>query len=276
MDTIKFSSEYFNAKDTLLCGQIFRYLPYKKGYLIFSLDKCAYCYTENDYTYIISNDKEYFYNYFDLKKDYSIIYNSIKTYGDFITKIATLGKGIRLLKQDITENLFSFIISQNNNIPRIKGIIERLCENLGEKRFLNEIEYYSFPSVDKMSEMDVEFYKSIGLGYRAPYIKRLAEDIKGGLDLNSFNNLSTKSLKIALNNLYGVGPKVTDCVTLFGFNRGDSFPVDTWIEKVYKENFNGTLSDRKKISEWFINKFGENSGIIQQYLFYYKRSLERL
>ncbi len=274
MKKIEFSKEFFNVLDTLDCGQLFRFAPFKAGYIVYSLDKCAYLYEDGENSVIECEDEnaEYFYNYFDLARDYSAIFNrAISKSVPALTLSATAGKGIRILNQDKTEALFSFIVSQNNNIPRIKGIIERLCTALGEKKNFDGKEYYSFPTPEIMATMDGEFYKSIGLGYRAEYIRRLAVAITEGFDISAFDELSTKELKKNLVKIYGVGGKVADCVSLFGFHRSDAFPVDTWIEKVYKEDFNGALTDREKISDWFVSEFGEDSGYYQQYLFYYKR-----
>lgn len=278
MDKIIVNNTFFNIKDTLDCGQVFRYSNYEKGFLVYSVDKCAYCYTENDNTVIECNekDKEYFFNYFDLANDYGSIYERAKASPYEILKTsAELGKGIRILNQDLEETLFSFVVSQNNNIPRIKNIIEKLCKMLGERKEFGGKEYYAFPTIENMANQTLEFFKSIGLGYRAEYILKLAQSIKNGLNLNSFKELSTQELKSELIKLHGVGPKVADCVTLFGYHRGDSFPVDTWMEKVYKEDFRGRLTDRKKIAERLVNEFKEKSGYYQQYLFYFKRSLEK-
>ena len=256
MQTIIFDNQYFNIKDTLDCGQIFRYKPFEKGYLVFSRDKCVYCYNEDGKAYIQlkETEKGYFSNYFDLDRDYGLIVDSASKSGvDVLSKSAKLAKGVRILKQDAEEMLFSFMISQNNNIPRIKNSIDKLCTLLGEK---------------------IEFYKSIGLGYRAEYVKNLAQKIAQGYVVSSLEKLSTKELKNQLVSIHGVGPKVADCVSLFGFNRTDSFPVDTWIEKVYVQDFKGNQKDRKKIADELTLKFGENAGFFQQYLFYYKRSLE--
>ena len=278
MDKIIVNNTFFNIKDTLDCGQVFRYSNYEKGFLVYSVDKCAYCYTENDNTVIECNekDKEYFFNYFDLCNDYGSIYERAKASPYEILKTsAELGKGIRILNQDLEETLFSFVVSQNNNIPRIKNIIEKLCKVLGERKEFGGKEYYAFPTIENMANQTLEFYKSIGLGYRAEYILKLAQSIRNGLDLYSLKNLSTQEIKSELIKLHGVGPKVADCVTLFGYHRGDSFPVDTWMEKVYKQDFNGSLTDRKKIAERLVNEFKEKSGYYQQYLFYFKRSLEK-
>lgn len=277
MKKIIFNNQYFNIKDTLECGQVFRFNPCEGGYVVYSKDKCAYLFSEQENTVIktLDADVEYFKQFFDLERDYSLIVNGALNSGyEILERSAKIGQGIRILNQDKIETLFSFVISQNNNIPRIKGIIEKLCSSIGEKKSFDGQTYYAFPTVQKMSEMPLEFYLSIGLGYRAKYIKTLAEELANGLDLNYFNSLSTKQLKKQLTALYGVGPKVADCVSLFGFHRSDSFPVDTWIDKVYRQDFSGDLTDRNKISDWFVSKFSSNAGYFQQYLFYYKRSKE--
>ena len=277
MKNIVFPAEYFNVKDTLSCGQVFRFFKADDGYNIISLDKCAHLSEKNGFVTITVEDKdeEYFKTYFDLKKDYSeIVSFAFSEKDEIVRKSAALGKGVRILRQDKTETLFSFIVSQNNNIARIKGIIERLCAALGDKKEFMGEEYYAFPSVESLAKASLDFYKGIGLGYRAPYVKRLAEEMESGLNINEFSALDTPSLKKRLTSIYGVGPKVADCVVFFGFNRTDAFPVDTWIEKVYVEDFKGTIKDRKKIAEYFVEKYGKNAGYIQQYLFYYKRSLK--
>ena len=277
MKKILVDSKYFSIKDTLECGQIFRFRPYEKGYLVFSKNKCAYCYNEGDSAIIncADNDEEYFYNFFDLGRDYSVIVNAANNFGiQFLSTCANQGKGIRILNQNTEETLFSFIVSQNNNIPRIKGSIEKLCAIYGEKIYGEFGEYFAFPCAEKLAEADENSLKSAGLGYRVTYIKSVANEIVKGFSVDALKSLSTTELKYRLISLKGVGEKVADCVTLFGFHRADSFPVDTWIEKVYKENFDGKETDRKKITTYFLDKFGKNSGYFQQYLFYYKRSLE--
>lgn len=276
--TIKFDSEYFNVKDTLECGQFFRFKSYKDGYLVFTQDKCCYVYQKGESSFIecVDGDEQYFYNFFDLSRDYkSIVESAINENVEILTRSAKAGKGIRILNQNHLETLFWFIISQNNNIARIKGIIEKLCTALGDKKEFNGLEYYTFPEPKKMAEQSLEFYKGIGLGYRADYIKRLAKDIAHGYDVSLLSKLSTPEIKDALMSIHGVGRKVSDCVTLFGYHRSDSFPVDTWIEKVYKQDFNGDLTNREKITEWFLSRFGANSGYYQQYLFHYKRITEK-
>lgn len=276
MEKLSFNQDFFNVKDTLSCGQVFRFYPYKSGYKIISADRCAYVYNDGGYAVIEceKQDEEYFSEYFDLTRDYAKIYSAAKDFGGVLSCSAEAGKGIRILRQNKTETLFSFMISQNNNIPRIKNTIEKLCAALGEaKEFCGET-FYGFPSVSAMANADLEFYKSIGLGYRAEYVLSLAKKIDAGYNVEALSDLETPLLKRELLSIYGVGEKVCDCVLFFGFGKTDSFPVDTWLEKVYKEDFCGEIKDRKKISSYFTGLFKENSGFFQQYLFHYKRNIQ--
>ena len=158
-------------------------------------------------------------------------------------------------------------------IPRIKGIIERLCASLGEHRTIGGFDYFTFPKATQIAQKSEDFYKSIGLGYRASYFPAVADALLNGFDLNAVATLSTPDLKRELVKLKGVGPKVADCVALFGFGRADSFPVDTWIEKLYREDFGGKLTDRNAITQFFLDEFKENAGYFQQYMFHYKRNV---
>ena len=197
---------------------------------------------------------EYFQNYFDVFTNYQLIVNSALSQNNkTLTLSATLGKGIRILRQNPTETLFSFLISQNNNIPRIKQSIEKLAEKVGQKRLSPFGEYYAFPTVTELATLSVEDYKALGLGYRAEYFHGLVNAILNGLvNVEEFSSLNTLNLYNKLINVKGVGDKVANCVLLFGFYKTDSFPVDTWIEKFYIENYGGTLKNRKKIKKCFI------------------------
>lgn len=272
MTTITYDAEYFNCKDALECGQIFRFRPYKNGYLVFSKGEACYVYTDGNKTFIECENADYFYNFFDLSRDYAVINKRAKEYGfPALTKAAELSKGVRLFNQDGEEMIFSFIVSQNNNIPRIQKIIESICSKLGEKRTFFGEEYYSFPSASALAEKDAAFYRALGAGYRDVFLAETAKRIKKeGTD--KLRNLCGADLKKELLTYKGIGDKVADCIALFGFKKTDSFPVDTWVEKIYREDFGGTLTDRKKISAYFCNLFGENSGYVQQYLFYAKRA----
>lgn len=266
-----YNAEYFNPEHTLECGQVFRFRQYGDGYICYSADKACYVYTDGVKTVAESDDCDYFYRYFDLERDYSEITEKAKSFGvPLLTRSAESCKGLRILNQNREEMFYSFIISQNNNIPRIKGIIERICSALGEKKECALGEYHAFPSSAALAGADEAFFKSIGAGYRDAYLSQTSKRIAAE-GISRLEGLSTPELKKELLTYKGVGPKVADCISLFGFGKTDSFPVDVWTEKVYREDFNGTLKDKNKITQYFLNEFGEYSGYIQQYLFYGKR-----
>jgi len=271
MIKIDFDNTYFNPKDVLECGQVFRFERFKEGYKAFSRDKACYVYRDKNKTVIESDYPDYFYEYFDLKRDYAAIIEKVKAFGvPSLTHACETGKGLRLLNQDEEETLFSFIISQNNNIPRIKGIISRICEGVGQKREFMGEEYFTFPTAAELAQKDAEYYRSLGAGYRDIFIAETAKRVAAE-GLSRLENLNAAELKKQLLSYKGVGPKVADCVCLFGYGKAASFPVDTWIEKIYREDFSGTEKNREKINKYFTSLFGEYSGYVQQYLFYGKR-----
>ena len=271
MEKIEYDAKYFNPLHTLDCGQIFRFSEFGEGYMVISGDRAAYLHTDGKTTVAECDDGEYFYNFFNLARDYAEIIKKAESFSvPLLSRSCEKCSGLRLLNQQKEEMIYSFIISQNNNIPRIKGIISRICEGLGEKREFMGRQYYAFPTTDALASADVEFFRRAGCGYRDVFLFETSKKIKreglGGLE-----NLNTPDLKRALMEYKGVGAKVADCIALFGFSKRDSFPVDTWIEKIYREDFNGKLTDRNKICDYFTGLFKENSGYIQQYLFYGKR-----
>jgi len=271
MVTIEYNAEYFDPVQVLECGQIFRFRPFKEGFLVISRDKPCYLYRRENTTYIECEDGKYFYNFFDLDADYAAINQKAYTFNiPVLSRAAELCKGLRLLNQDREETVFSFIISQRNNIPRIKQIIEKLCALLGERREFMGEEYYTFPYAKQIYEADMGVFKEARVGYRDTYLHNTAKSIlESGLE--RLDGLSTPELKEELLKFCGVGEKVANCITLFGFKRTDSFPVDAWVKKLYKEDFCGTLTDTHKICKYFLNMFKDYSGYAQQYLFYAKR-----
>ncbi len=279
MKKIVVSGDFFNPADTLNCGQVFRYFDFNGGYVAFSGDKACFLKTEGENVLVECSeaDEKYFYNYFDLAEDYSeIVARACESGAEVLKTAALLGKGVRILRQKGEEALLSFVISQNNNIPRIKKLIEGLCSAVGNKKTAvlagETVQYYAFPEASELADKTEDFYLNLGFGYRARYMCEVVRAINGGL-LCGIENLSFSELKKRLLEVKGVGEKVADCACLFGFHKTDSFPVDVWLERVYKQDFNGSLTDRKKISEYFVSRFKSDSGFFQQYLFYYKRSL---
>lgn len=259
----------FVASHIIECGQVFRYEKTPFGYNLYSLNHKATIFCQKDITIIECDDVNYFVNYFDLKTNYGKI--KVELQKDFMLKNAiAYGHGIRILKQDLLEVIIGFIISQNNNIARIKQIISKICESYGT----NMGSYYAFPTLEQLSTIPLEFFEKIKSGYRAKYLYQAIQQIKQGFDLNIVYSLPTDEALKHLQKLSGVGPKVADCILLYGYHITNSFPTDTWIKKVYYD-FNkqdvGKNIKPEIIRNYFVSKYGNLSGYAQQYLFYYKR-----
>ena len=260
-NTILYNTDCFELSATLDCGQAFRWKEVLSGVWEGIAFGKFLKISQNENSIIFHNtSKEDFYafweDYFDLKTDYNYIISKIKN--PVLKSAAEYSKGIRILKQEPWEALCSFIISQNNNIPRIKGIIERLCENFGEK-----IEGgYSFPSAQKIAQLTLDDLAVLRSGFRAKYILDAAKKVSNKeLDLDSLKTETTEFAREKLLSIYGVGNKVADCVLLFGLEHYDAFPKDVWIKRALETMFNGNLPESES----------EFAGVYQQYIFYYAR-----
>lgn len=265
MEKAIINSKDFGIKETLECGQLFRYRETEGGYRVVSKDKAAFVCQTDGGVIIESDDIKYFKNYFDSDTDYGKIKERLKD-KPLMKKAVSFAGGIRILKQDLFETVISFIISANNHIPRIKGIIERLCETLGEKKD----GFYAFPTPSAMAEKNTDFYFKIGAGYRADYLADTARKIDSGFDINAVFKMDLEEASKHLQKLKGVGEKVADCILLFGAGKTQAFPVDTWIKKVYSDIFKDAVTN-KQMRQKLMSLYGRDSGYAQQYLYYYKR-----
>lgn len=254
----------FNPTHILECGQVFCFKKDEEGYSVFPQDKFAKIIEKDDGYHIITKDVNFFENYFDLETDYLQIKRSLKKF-ELLKGPLNFGYGIRILKQDLFETLISFIISANNNIKRIKLILDNLREY-----FQKENNGKIFPTYLQLSNQNEQFFKNMGCGYRAKYLVNVLKEIKPAI-LKDWEKLNTNELQKKLISLSGVGPKVADCILLFGYGKKDVFPVDTWINQMYNK-FYSKLDNRQKIRENLIMQFKNLSGYAQQYLFYYQRS----
>lgn len=197
-------------------------------------------------------------NYFDFDRNYAEICDRLRQ-DDLLKCTVDEYYGIRILNQDSWEALCSFVISQQNNIKRIKGIIDRLCRAYGDEVADG---WYSFPSAQRLSSLSVEDFEKLGTGYRAKYLERLAKDVaQGRIDLSSIKQLSLEQARKKLLEIYGVGVKVADCALLFGFGFYDAFPVDVWMKRVMQYYPDGLPEC-----------FDGIGGIAQQYLFHWARN----
>lgn len=262
------SKEEFNPQHILECGQVFCFKKEGEKYIVFPGSEYAEIIEEREGYLIKTNNPQYFVDWFALDEDYDKVKKTLLKFA-IMKKPIEYGYGIRILKQNLFETLISFIISANNNIKRICLILNKLRENLGEKV---ENGIYSFPSYEILRNCDESFFKSLGAGYRASYLVKVLTQTNPN-HLEELSNLPTKQLRNKLIEFAGVGPKVADCILLFGYGRKDVFPVDTWIAQMYNYYFKKE-ENREKIRNNLVDKFGALSGQAQQYLFYYQRAGE--
>lgn len=248
---------------TLDCGQAFRWEKQKDGSWSGVVKGVFLNIYKKGNTVILRNTtKENFENiwldYFDFNKDYVKICDTLRQ-DSLLAPTVDEYYGIRILNQDSWEALCSFVISQQNNIKRIKGIISRLCKAYGDEV---RSSFYSFPSAERLSSLTVADFEELGMGYRAKYLEKLSKDVAGGkIDLEKIKTLTLDEARKELLNIYGVGIKVANCALLFGFGFYDAFPVDVWMKRVMEYYPDGLPEC-----------FDGIGGIAQQYLFHWARN----
>lgn len=261
----------FDLKQIAESGQIFRMkettFGTTPGYFIGSGSRSLFARQEDGQTFFYCTGeemKEYWFEFFDLDLDYEFIAKSIDPEDFYLKHAAAAGEGIRILKQDLFEVCISFLISQNNNIPRIKKTIYYLCEHYGREEINAEtgIRFYTFPTPEALARLDDTELKAAGLGYRARYISEFAKNVENErinfFDLENYYapDLTHRYLTAIL----GIGDKVANCIQLFGLHQLTVFPIDTWINKIIDTYYGGRFP---------IEKYGLYAGVIQQYLFNY-------
>lgn len=273
----------FELKDILECGQCFRWEKETDGSYT-GVVKNNVINVKKDKKEIIftglceDNLQEIVENYFDLKRDYETIKNTLAAVDDNMKTSISYGSGIRIVNQDLWETIISFIISANNNIPRIKGIIERLAKNYGKEIKWKEKVYYTFPTPEELKNVSVEEYRKLGLGFRDIRLYETTQMIvEQKVNLEEMkHNPNTEAVREELLKLSGVGPKVADCILLFSdLKRLEVFPIDVWVRRVmndlYIKQKEENKVSKKQIETIAKEKFGDLAGLAQQYLFYWRR-----
>ena len=273
----------FEPKHIFECGQCFRWNENENGSYIGVVGSNVINVEKVDNNILFSsfgadNLEKLAINYFDLNRDYKEIERRLASIGGYLANSVKYGSGIRILNQDLWETIISFIISANNNIPRIKGIIERMSKKYGNKIEWKGKEYYTFPTVESLSKATVEDLRNLGLGFRDVRIYETTRNILNKeVDLEELHKeKDTKKVRDTLLTLSGVGPKVADCILLFStLKRFDVFPIDVWVRRVmndlYIKNEDETKVNKKEIEKLAKEKYGNLEGLAQQYLFYWKR-----
>jgi len=263
----------FDISQILECGQCFRFSEIESDhYKIIAHKKVLIVKQEGSSVKFSCSQEEFdntWANYFDMQRDYSALKTFLAKDDPVMEEAIAHAPGIRILNQDFWEMVVSFIISQNNRITMIKKVIENICEKYGKP-----IEGgFTFPSAQEMRLADIASLAELKTGFRAKYIvDAVNKRLYGQLDENELKTLKTDEIRSRLTSVYGIGEKVAHCILLFGLGRMDVFPTDVWIKRIMGElYFGGADVPLKTIQEFAKDKWGDNSGIAQQYLFHYAR-----
>ena len=273
----------FELKDIFDCGQCFRWNEQEDGSYtgVFGENVLNVSKKNNEIIFkgiCKENIKQTVEKYFDLNRNYENIKDKLSKIDENMKKSIEYGRGIRILNQDLWETIISFIISANNNIPRIKGIIERLSKKYGKEIEWKGNKYYTFPTAEELRDVTVQEYRELGLGFRDIRLYETTHmilDKKVNLEEMQINP-NTMEVREQLLSLSGVGPKVADCILLFStLKRFEVFPIDVWVRRVmndlYIHNPDETKVNKKEIEKIAKEKFGNLAGLAQQYLFYWRR-----
>ena len=273
----------FELKHIFECGQCFRWDKEIDGSYTGIFGNNVLNVSKNNNSIIFKgmcekDIKETCIQYFDLNRNYEEIKLELSKIDDNLKTSIEYGNGIRILNQDLWETIISFIISANNNIPRIKGIINRISQKYGKEIVYNNKSYYTFPTPEELSKASVEDLRNVGLGFRDIRVYKTTQKIYNKeFDLEKLQQeKDTNIIREKLLTLDGVGPKVADCIILFStLKRFDVFPIDVWVRRVmnelYIKNADETKVNKKDIEQLAREKYGNLAGIAQQYLFFWKR-----
>lgn len=267
------SPPHFTLSALFECGQCFRFYPLNKEKTKYGgIAHGQYIELERRgrdvwlYNLSMSDFKSVFYDYFDLAFDYDACIASFPK-DEYLTRAVRFGDGIRILHQEPFEALCSFILSQNNNIPRIRSLIESLCRAYGSPIDCGGKVGYSFPCAKRLAQIKETDLRALKVGFRAAYLTDAAQKVADGtVSFSRIESLSTEDGIRELCKIKGVGLKVASCVLLFAFRKYDSFPIDVWMKRILSAHY---PPDTDKAY------FGQYAGIAQQYLFHYERNIDK-
>lgn len=258
----------FDLQQTLDCGQCFRWERQPDGtYTGVAFGHILHIQDTGRTLLLNCGEQEFlqiWHTYFDCDFNYGTVRNTLSRTNPVLAQAAKFAPGMRILRQDPWEALVSFILSQNNNIPRIKGIVGRLCKSFGDSISNG---FYSFPSAERLAVLSENDLAPLRSGFRAKYILSAAQHVASGeIDLEALRTLPMDEARQKLMTIHGVGPKVAECALLYGMHRLEAFPMDVWMKRAMAALFPGKSP----------TDFGEYAGIAQQYIFHYSRNNPQL
>ena len=265
----------FDLKSTITCGQIFRFQILEDEYIVILKDRVISLKEKDDYIIIESSNednlKEVVYDYFDLDRDYDLIEQEILKKDKKIKAALIFSRGLKMIHQDPFETIISYIISQNNRVPSITKSLNIISEAYGEKVIFKNKEYYLFPSIDKLKNISISDFRNCKVGFRDKYLYEIVQSInKKELDIKLIFNMNSIDSLNYLIKFKGIGNKVASCILLFAYQKFDVYPIDTWVKKYMKDDYN--IEGEKAIREFTFNTYKEYSGLAIQYMFNYKRN----
>ena len=264
----------FNLKDTLECGQCFRWKCIDNNvYVGVIQDRVVKLEEQEGILRVWSNEtkdlKEVIFEYLDLNTDYLEIEESIRKIDKNINKAVDYSSGIHILNQPLFETIISYVISANNNIKRISKSVNDISKKYGKKVLFENEEYYLFPTLEEIKNVTIDDLLECGTGFRARYIKKDIELLNENIELlEVLKKSSTMDAKEILLKFQGIGPKVADCILLFSLKRKEVFPVDVWVKRIMEKVYFKENTSLKEIEKYAKENFGQYAGIIQQHLFH--------
>lgn len=265
----------FDLKSTITCGQIFRFIEEDNNFTVIIKDRVINLKEDGDFIIIESSNEEnleeVINDYFDLNRDYEKIEKEIINKDQKIKEAIIFSKGLRMIHQDPFETLIAYIISQNNRVPSIANALDLLSLNYGEKITFKGKEYYLFPTINNLSKLSIEDFRNCKVGFRDKYLYSIMECINNKkLELDKIDDMSGDEALKYLVEFKGIGMKVASCILLFAYQKFDVYPVDTWVKKFMKEDYN--IEGESNIRKFTNETYKEYSGLAIQYMFNYKRN----
>ena len=269
-------NNFLDLDNTITCGQIFRYNEEKDGsYTVIMSDRVVNIKQNGDYLLVDSNKLDNLENiikeYLDLNRNYLEIINTIKKQDKKLSFCLDNSLGLKIIKQNPIECIISYVISQNNSVRNIANSLNLISKNYGEKFIFKGNIYYLFPTLDKLSTITLDNFRSCKVGFRDKYLVEIIKKIVSKeLDINNIYNMNSLDALKYLMNYKGVGMKVASCILLFAYQKFDVYPVDTWVKK-YMETEYGIVGENN-IRKYAESTYGEYSGLAIQYMFNSKRN----
>lgn len=269
----------FDLEQTLSCGQCFRWeKETDESYTGVAFGKVLNIKKVGDGEFLLSDTTRFEFetiwrSYFDLDRDYQKIKNKLSIDDEIMKSAVDFGGGLRLLNQEPWEMLISYIISSNNSISNISRCIKNLSERYGTSIWREGKQYYSFPTAKQLEGAGEEELMECRVGYRCKYIAAAVKLVRNGLvKFDELKEMDYEKAKQELLKIPGVGPKVADCIALFSLGKHEAYPIDVWIKRVTEQLYLKRASKSKEIADFAKEKFGENAGFAQEYLFFYVRT----